>query len=249
MHIAEGVADPFQPAMPRLDYVLKGIKRSQAEQGRGSRVRLPMTPELLRKLKGILGGRLDQWDTAMIWAACCLCYFGFLRIGEITAPSDSSFDPTQHLGVTDLAVDNRKNPTLLRVNIKRSKTDPFRKGISLFLGRTSSDLCPLSAVIGYLGRRGLKAGPLFMFEDGRLLTRARFVQAISTGLKEAGIEDLKYSSHSFRIGAPTTAAAAGIEGSVIKTLGCWESLAYLQYIKIPRDQLAGYTKKLVQQSN
>ena len=88
-----------------------------------------------------------------------------------------------------------------------------------------------------------------MFEDGRLLTRARFVQAIRTGLKEAGIDDSKYCSHSFRIGAATTAAAVGIEDSVIKTLGRWESLAYLQYIKIPRDQLAGYTKKLAQQSS
>ena len=50
MHIAEGVADPFQSAMLHLYYVLKGIKRSQAEQGRGSWVQLPtcMTPELAK---------------------------------------------------------------------------------------------------------------------------------------------------------------------------------------------------------
>ena len=81
-------------------------------------MQLPITPALLQKLKEVLKGRMDRWDTAMLWAACCLCYFGFLWISEITVPLDSSFDPKAHLCVTDLAVDNRKSLTLLRVTIK-----------------------------------------------------------------------------------------------------------------------------------
>ena len=41
------------------------------------------------------------------------------------------------------------------------------------------------------------------------------------------MEHEKYSGHSFRIGAATTAAAKGIEDCIIKILGWWESLAYL----------------------
>ena len=99
-------------------------------------------------------------------------------------------------------------------------------------------------MVGYLQKRGTAAGPLFQFEDGRLLTRERLVEALRAGLKEAGIDDSKYCSHSFRIGAATAAARAGIEDSVIKTLGRWESVAYLQYVKIPRAKLADYTRKL-----
>lgn len=134
----------------------------------------------------------------------------------------------------------------MRVTIKQSKTDPFRKGISLFLGCTSSELCPVKAVLSYLECRGTSPGPLFRFKDGHPLTRQRFVEAVRAGLKEAGLDDAKYCSHSFRIGAATTAAKVGIEDSVIKTLGRWESLAYLQYVKIPRAKLANYTDLLTQ---
>ena len=42
-----------------------------------------------------------------------------------------------------------------------------------------------------------------------------------------------YCGHSFLIGAAKTTGTRGIEDSVIKNLGRWESAAYLQYIRIP----------------
>ena len=56
--------------------------------------------------------------------------------------------------------------------IKQSKTDPFWQGIDLFMGRMGNDLFPVAALLAYLADRGAKKGPgpLFMFEDGRLLT-------------------------------------------------------------------------------
>ena len=60
--------------------------------------------------------------------------------------------------------------------------------------------------------------------------------AVREALKTAGVDASKYSGHSFRICAATTAASRGIEDSVIKTLGRWNSLAYLRYVKIPRDE-------------
>ena len=159
-------------------------------------------------------------------------------------PSDREYDPAVHLGRQDLAVDNPKHPGVIRVRIKQSKTDPFRKGVDLFLGRTSSDLCPVTALLRYLVVRGAKEGPLFMFSKGSFLTRQRFVTKVREALQKTGLEEAKYNGHSFRIGAATTAAAKGLEDSTIKTLGRWRSLAYLQYIKIPRHELAYYSKVL-----
>ena len=54
----------------------------------------------------------------------------------------------------------------------------------------------------------------------------------------------KYSGHSFRIGAATTAAAVGVEDSMIKTLGRWKSAAYLAYVRIPWKRLAAVSARL-----
>ena len=67
---------------------------------------------------------------------------------------------------------------------------------------------------------------------------------VREAMGKAGIPKDKYSGHSFRIGAATMAASKGVEGSVIQTLGRWESLAYLQYVCIPQEQLAGYSALL-----
>ena len=245
LQIAAGHSDPFAgAAMPQLDQVMKGIKRVEAEKGSQKRERLPITPAILLKLREAWSGKMADFDTKMIWAACCLAFFAFLRAGEMTVPGDDSYDPSVHLSISDISVDNQKNPSIMCIKIKQSKTDPFRRGINLFVGKTDSTLCPISAMLSYLCARGMVAGPLFRFKDGKVLTRPRFVIAVREGLVKVGIDASKYCGHSFRIGAATTAAKKGVEDSLIKTLGRWESLAYLQYVKIPRNQLASYSKVL-----
>ena len=71
------------------------------------------------------------------------------------------------------------------------------------------------------------------------------MELVRAALTSAGVDQQKYCGHSFRIGAATTAAAKGVEDSIIKTLGRWESVAYLQYVQIPRNQLTNYSSVLV----
>ncbi len=103
LHIEEGLADPLLPTLPQLHYVLRGVKRSQGEGGDLSREHLPITPPLLRQIKAVWESQASDLDYTMLWAACCLAFFGFLRAGEFTVPGDTGFDASTHLSWGDLA--------------------------------------------------------------------------------------------------------------------------------------------------
>ena len=255
--------DPFLKGFPLLDYTVKGIKRVQAERGVKPRPRLPITPLILKTLKAAWvpgtqvsssmpgkdpppsSGRDERGDGIMLWAAACTGFFGFLRAAEFTTPSLASFDKGAHLAVGDVALDSHEKPSVVRLNIKASKTDPFRKGVQIFLGKTGTEICPVSALVEYLVMRGPGAGPLFRFLDGSPLSRSALVERVRAALTAAGIDPTPFSGHSFRIGAATSAAANGVEDSMIQTLGRWKSDAYLRYVRIPREQLAAVSKKLI----
>ena len=73
-------------------------------------------------------------------------------------------------------------------------------------------------------------GLLFHYCNQSLLSKNRFTSSFRDILTRSGIDSSQYSSHSFRIGAASTAAANGVEDSVIQTLGRWKSSACLVYM-------------------
>ena len=77
---------------PHMSVLLQGICRSQALQG-PRRVRLPITATLMRRIKLSLGNSPKAFDNVLIWAACCVGFFGFLRCGEFLVPDGASYDP------------------------------------------------------------------------------------------------------------------------------------------------------------
>jgi hypothetical protein len=244
LHIAQGFGDPHIKCMAKLEQVLKGIKSVQCREPAKRVSRLPILPVHLQKLREVWGRMLPAFDGKMLWAAAALCFFGFLRSGEITIPADSSFDEGAHLSFHDVEVDSLSQPQILRVHLKASKTDPFRVGIDIFIGKTDNSLCPVSAVLSYMVERGADRGPFFRFQDGKPLTRVRFVTKIKEALAASGVDCSAYSGHSFWSGAATTAAKQGISDATIKMLGRWKSSAYQLYIKTPREQLATYSRSL-----
>ena len=134
---------------------------------------------------------------------------------------------------------------MIQVTIKQSKTDPFRQGCKLCLGKTGANICPISAILPYLATRGSCQGPLFILDDGIYLTRQLFASQLSAVLEQAGIDSKGYNTHSFRIGAATTAKEKGISDVHVKMLGRWRSDAYQLYIRTPQQQLAQLTRQLV----
>ncbi len=166
-----------------------------------------------------------------------------MRAGEFTSVS-----PTEDtLSLADISIDSRDNPQVLIVLLRHSKTDPFGAGVHLYFGRTGDILCPVAAMLGYLALRPASAGPLFLFEDGTPLSRPRLVACLREALAQAGIDTTHYSGHSFRIGAASTAARAGLSDSFIQTLGRWKSNAFTTYIRTPREDLVAVAAQLAKQ--
>ena len=180
----------------------------------------------------------------MFWAACLLAYFGFLRSAEFIAPSLSALDPSHYLSVRDIAVDVPLNPSCLQICIKASKTDPFRKGCNILIGPGSPPLCAVKAAVSLLERRGNRPGLLFLFENGLPLTQKLLTDRLRSILLSAGMPS-NFSSHSFLIGAATSAARAGMPDHLIQVLDRWKSNTYKQYIRTPPDLITGAAKTMV----
>ncbi len=50
--------------------------------------------------------------------------------------------------------------TVTQVRLKTSKTDPFRKEVDVYVGKTGNDLCPVSAMLAYLAVQSSKPLPV-----------------------------------------------------------------------------------------
>ena len=240
LHIANGHPDPLAKKL-KLELLLRGLRRRKP----GSQdKRLPVTPLILEKIFSVLNKNPSNFENKLLWAACCLGFFGFLRSGEFTTQSDN-YDPSWHLSVQDVAVDSLENPSVLQVRIKGSKTDQLRQGMTIVMGITPSHICPVKAVLAYIACRGFKPGPLFCHLDGSPLTRSQLVYRLRATLTIAGVKCDNFSGHSFCIGAATTAAAKGMSDSTIQTLGRWRSDSFKRYIRMPHSELAGISAQLL----
>ena len=190
MHVCKGLHNHYNRQItPRLHLILRGIKKRQA--GMHSRkTRLPITIQMLSNIKALLSEKTPSYYYTTLWAMCCLAFFGFLSVSEFTIPTEGSYDPSRHLSLSDIAVNNRKKPHLLQLSLKESKADPFKQGVKVYVGATDSLVCPIQAVLSYLGRRSKQPGPLFITKEGNGWTRAMF---------RAGLKSLRRTSNSISV--------------------------------------------------
>lgn len=225
-----GCQDPLINCL-RIPLVIKGLRREKSTLQRPQK--LPITALVLHTIKLQLD--LTTFDDVMLWAAFCTAFFGFLRAAEFTSPS-SSFSPQVHLSLANVSVDKHPVPDAVFIRLNKSKTDQFHKGCSIVLARSDCAICPVAALMTYLQRRGNDSGPLFHFVDKCPLTREKLNSRLQKVIAAAGWQG-RYTLHSFRVGAATTAASLGFPDYLIKALGRWSSEAYQVYIKLPQHRL------------
>ena len=139
LQISRDLPEPRTELMPKLKMIETGVRKVQAAQQLVRRPRLPITPTILKQIKALWTPRASELDIIMLWAACCLCFFGFFRMGELTLPADGAYDPTLHLSFEDVAIDNPASPSVLQVILKRQRQIGFGEALTyLWAARTRS---------------------------------------------------------------------------------------------------------------
>ena len=172
------------PDYLRIMALLNAVKRVQ---GTSKRLRHPITADILFQMCYLLQhGYSSHYINSLPEAGFLSCYCGFLRCGEITV-SRKTFDPNINLCINDVIFYENK----VELNLKISKTDPYKHGIciSLFKNDSCSSLCPLIALSRYFElhnklfpHKMSQDSPFFLTESGESMSRSYFVAHIKAVL-------------------------------------------------------------------
>ena len=227
--------DPSIFHSPRLQRVIAGVRRDHGEAG--TQERLPITKDLLLRMLG----QLDQKsrEGANFYAAFCLAFAGFLRVGELTYTSKerdaADFSKWFLTRCSIRLFDDR-----LEVLLPKSKTDQFRKGFTLHIAASGDDACPVKALRRLFRWKASPDSPLFEIAGG--FSRDLVLSEVRQIMTSLGVKG-HYSGHSFRRGAATSAREAGLSDSEIMLLGRWKSDSYRRYIDTRRERILAASRR------
>ena len=133
--------------------VTSGIHPEGSEEngGKGDKSTAPYHLEITKAVKGgvAVSGKPGRCDDVVGSSVHVLLRFPPVWRGGVV-PSEAGYDTGVHLSQGDVRVNSVQDPQYLEVRIKASKTDPFRKGVTVYLGRTGKEVCPVAAILGYI---------------------------------------------------------------------------------------------------
>ena len=222
VHVDMGYEDLAAFHSPQLERVIAGLRRMRGEAG--SLERRPITKDLLLQMLPYFSLRTREGVT--LYAAFCLAFAAFLRVGEFTYSTKDLNDPDFSQWFL-----TRRSVTLhedhLELTLPASKTDPFRRGITLKVAASGDNACPVQALRHLFRWEAPSDSPLFQWEGA--FTRQLVTSKLREILTLLGVEG-HYSGHSFRRGAATSAKEAGLSDQEIQLLGRWKSESYRLYI-------------------
>jgi len=150
-------------------------------------------------------------------------------VSELLSQDSSVFQGRPGIQVSDIKAMANK----LQINITGSKTDQERIGEVIVMERVVRypALCPVLSVRQLLNKIPSHSGSLFIHYDGSKLTRYQFHAVLTKAAKFLGWNSKGFTSHSFRIGAATTAIMNGMPKEVLMLMGRWKYNAVNSYIR------------------
>ena len=228
-HIDLGIRDLSAFHTPELERIITGIRRLYGEAN--TQERRPITKDLLLQMLPHLNRKTREGAT--LYAAFCLAFAAFLRVGEFTYSSgDHDKADFKQWFLTRHSIALFKDH--LELTLPASKTDPFRRGTTLTVAAAGDDACPVRAIRHLFRWKAPLDSPLFMTAGG--FTRDLVIGQLRQILALLGVKG-HYSGHSFRRGAATSARSAGLSDEEIMLLGRWKSASYRLYIDTSSERI------------
>lgn len=173
-----------------------------------------------------------------VWAVACNAFWGCRRLGELTIPGVTKFNPKKHVSrntILQFKLHPNNAPKSIHFRIPWTKTTK-EQGASVTAVAQKDELrilCPYIAM-----KRHLEGSPnipadfsLFGYvdESGNLqhMVKSTFLTFCESIWKGKGL--LNVHGHSFRIGGAVELLIAKVPPEVVAAMGGWTSLAFLIY--------------------
>lgn len=205
-----------------LRQAVKGYRKEYKQRDGRRPVSFEMLKQLMLSLEMVCR---SIYERVLFKAAFALAFFGALRVSELVSPSKAIPGGLMH-GEVKLLEDR------VRIWISRSKTDQAGRGRYLEFGKIAEfSICSVRIVQSFKEVRPALTGPFLIHEDDECLSRYQFVTVFKKCVVIVGCDPLQFSSHSFRIGAATEAARAGLSQEVIRRIGRWDSDRFKLYVR------------------
>jgi hypothetical protein len=186
------------------------------------------------------------------WAIATSAFWAVRRLGELTVPSNKSFDPKFHVTRTVIISTTH--------NVDGSSSSSFRipwtkttkeEGTLIVLTARDDPLCPLAALSNHLSlnRHVPTSAPLFAYSTPTgwgFPTKPLFISTCQSIWNRLNM--VPVHGHSFRIGGATELLLAGVPPEIVARQGDWSSLSFLLYWRkiesiLPSNITNAYRKK------
>ena len=188
----------------------------------------PITPEILLKIAEFMD--FSDKNNIVYW---CLFLFAFFLLAR-----KSNLVPTLQKDLVEKKFLIRKDivdsGSQLIVSFRWTKT--IQKGERILqiplVEIKDSILCPVNAYRNMLKVTPVSSSesPLFLLSDGKIITYSMYQAKLRYFIKNIGLDESKFSSHSFRRGFSTLLFKAKIPADKIQLMGDWRSDAYKKYL-------------------
>ena len=207
-----------------ISKLLRGVKKSNSVTD----LRLPITPDILENIVKAADSLYESSPLClMLQSMYMLAFYAFLRIGEITVSSPAANKNLIQLSQVSISPSSKS----LSISFEHYKHKATSTPFVLHIPPTRQPLPLTTVLIKYLAVRGPNPGPLFLYK-GKPVGRSFFVTHLNQCLQLAHYDVKRFKTHSFRIGAATTAVMKGYSQEQVQCMGRWKSAAYKKYIRV-----------------